>query len=110
MPDADPAALLAPIRERHNRWHAATRSPALDFEEWVTFIQASAEDMPVLFRVLDAALELAGKWDAASAAITGQLATLGAPVPPDVDPGNPRARELRAAITAALTEGEGGNG
>jgi hypothetical protein len=111
MPDTpDPvAAALDGIRERCNRWHDAARSPAVDFGDWVTSIEASAEDTPVLLRAVDSALELADRWDAVSAAITGQLAALGAPIPPDADPGNPRARELREAITAALAGKEAGD-
>ena len=106
MADVDLTAELAKMRARRNRWHDTSPSPAVDFEDWATFLEASAEDIPVLLGVVDAVLKLADEWDAATIKTTAQLAEAGMPAAVKAtesgDVGNPRSVELRAAIARTL--------
>lgn len=69
------------------------------------------EYFPRLLAAVEAVLELARTWDAASRKVTGILAEAGMPEAIEAAgtpaAGHPRAADLREAITRALT-GEGG--
>ena len=86
MPD-DPAALLSPIRERSG---AALEFPLSGFaEDSIRACTQSAMDVPRLLAAVEAALKLAGKWDAERLRL-------------DTEAYEICARALRAAITTAL--------
>jgi hypothetical protein len=116
----DPAALLAPIRER------AGAAAAMDIDVLAAFngisvggvIAASAVDVPRLLKAVEDVLKLADDWEQRAAIHEKRAKDLrdnGGMLVPAAQEARAQthradAGDIRAAITAALTEGEGGNG
>ena len=113
MPDADPAALLAPIRERADAVDEATAQlvdaaikaattdvPEVAARPAILARLASSFDVPALLKIADAALKLADD-------LTPQAPSASALEEDRTWIRQECADMIRAAITAALTEGEG---
>ena len=103
MPDADLASTLAGIRERQ----ALAADKGLGFarmgERHAALLAVAYEDAPVLIAAVDAALKAADDWDVPGECLNDDMS----------DPNTQArdcARELRAAITAALTGKEADDG
>ena len=120
MPDTDPAALLAPIQERH----ALAVMPDPDPVFFGPLFQIKSHlvrtDIPRLLAAVEAALDQADDLTRKSEALDAEAEYIAGEHPEAAAVAvlkrersiayDECARWFRAAITTALTEGEGGNG